>query len=274
MGKPDPLTRTPGSGADLGTCDYRAMSGRILIESGTFVNERIGAAIKERADTLAGSVGFFHPSSEPDTEGVYHNVFVFERSLLPRGKASNPLTALTVMKGDQDMATSKEKQDQLAALLGDAALADSVIKQAESTEKAALESGLTYKEEPAPIVAETDKAKSEKVKPGEEKAEPVAVQPDYEAMAKAMAPHLMKMIEEKMAASAKERAEKEAGLAAQITTLETQVKELIGEQPRGLRSGFRASLSESTILKDIQFKDAAQGDPLDSVVDQLMGVKR
>jgi len=277
MGAPDPIERTPGPGADIGVCDYRAMSGRVLIESGTFVNERIGAAIKERADDLAGSIGFFHPPSEPDHEGVYHNVFVFERSLLPRGKASNPLTALTVMKGDQDMATSKEKTDQLAALLGDAALAESVIKQAESTEKAALDGGLKYKETPAPIVAETDKAKSDEAKPGEDKTEPkaeAAAEPDYEMMAKALAPHLMKMVEEKMLAAKKEQTDKEAGMLAQITTLETQVKELIGDVPRGLRSGFRASLSEETVLKNIQFKDAAQGDPLDSVVDQLMGVKR
>jgi hypothetical protein len=264
MGAPDPIERIPGPGADIGSCDYRAMSGRVLIESGTFVNERIVAAIKERADTLAGSIGFFHPTTEPDNEGVYHNIVVFERSLLPRGKASNPLTALTVTKGDQDMATSKEKHDQLVALLGDAALAESVISQAEATEKAALDSGLKYKEEPAPVAAEADKAKSEEVKPDAEKPEAPEV----------AAPHLMKMVEEKMASTRKEQAEKEAGMTAQITALETQVKELYGDLPRGLRSGFRASLSEETVLKNTQFKDAAQGDRLDSVVDQLMGKPR
>ena len=277
MGAPDPIERLAGDGADIGTCDYRAMSGRVLIESGTFVNERLGAAIKERAGDLAGSIGFFHPTDEPDQEGVYHNIYVFERSLLPRGKASNPLTALTVMKGNQDMATSKEKFDALAALLGDTSLAESVVKQAEATEKAADDRGLKYKEgEPTPE-AETDKAKSDEGKPGEEKTEPkteAAAEPDWEAMAKWLAPHLMKMIDEKMAAAKKEQTDKEAGVTAQIAALETQVKELIGEQPRGLRSGFRASLSEATILTDVKFKDASQGDPLDSVVDQLMGVKR
>jgi hypothetical protein len=291
MGAPDPIGLSAGSGADIGDCDYRAMSGRVLIESGTFRSEQIGAAVKERADTLAGSIGFFHPRDEPDNEGVYQNIVEFERSLLPRGKASNSLTALTV-KGDQDMATSKEKQDALAALLGDPALAESIIKQAEATEKAADDRGLKYKEEkPAEPTPETPAPEvTAKALSGEPTAVPahgssglmkafgLDDDDDKEAitekMYKAFAPRFEKMIEEKMKAGAKETAEKEAGLKATIDQIAADVKELKGDVPRGLQGGFRASLSDMTILKEINTKSAPEVGTLDSVIDQLMGIKK
>lgn len=159
VGNPDRLTRTPGDGIDLGDCDFRAMHGRMLIESGTFRNERIGEAIKERADTLAGSIGFFHPLSQPDTDGVFTDIHTFERSLLPRGRASNPLTALTVTKESSDMATMKEKLDEFVALLGgDKQLAESVVKRAEQTEKEAAEAGLKFKENESQTAPVTEAA--------------------------------------------------------------------------------------------------------------------
>jgi hypothetical protein len=285
VGAPDPIALSAGSGADIGDCDYRAMSGRDLIESGTFRSEQIGAAVKERADTLAGSIGFFHPRDEPDNEGVYRNIVQFERSLLPRGKASNTLTALTV-KGDQDMATSKEKQDALAALLGDQTLAESVIKQAEATEKAADDRGLKYKEEkpaepeaPAPEV--TTKAPTGEVtavpahgESGLLKAFGLSADDDEATCKEKIGKVLNAMLDAKMSASAKEAAEKEAGLTSKIEVLEKTVKELSGDVPRGLQGGFRASLAEATILSNINLKAAPAGDPLDGVIDQLMGVKK
>ena len=41
VGNPDKMTRSPGEGIDIGDCDFRAIHGRVLIESGTFRNERI-----------------------------------------------------------------------------------------------------------------------------------------------------------------------------------------------------------------------------------------
>lgn len=286
MGAPDPIGLSAGSGADIGDCDYRAMSGRVLIESGTFRSEQIGAAVKERADSLAGSIGFFHPRNEPDNEGVYQNIVQFERSLLPRGKASNTLTALTV-KGDQDMATSKEKTDALAALLGDQALAESVIKQAEATEKAADERGLKFKEQETPAApAEQPATPATKEPTGDVTAVPahgesglmkafgLSPEDDEATCKEKIGKVLNAMLDAKMSAGAKETAEKEAGIKAQLESLTNDVKELKGDVPRGLQGGFRASLAEATILSNINTKSAPAGDPLDSVIDQLMGVKK
>lgn len=81
---------------DIGRCDFRMVLNRTLIESGTFYDERVGQRIKEYAPALQVSLGFRHPLSEPDAEGVYHNIRTFERSLLPAGRAANALTRFLV----------------------------------------------------------------------------------------------------------------------------------------------------------------------------------
>lgn len=82
--------------ANLGICDFNMMYGHVLIESGTFYNGMVAQAIKDASHELGVSIGFYHPISDPDREGVFHKIKRFERSLLPKGIASNPLTALVV----------------------------------------------------------------------------------------------------------------------------------------------------------------------------------
>lgn len=98
LGHPDPADGDApwGPGVDLGWCDWAAMSGPFLVESGTFRSEEIGEAIARKAKDLALSLGFFHPKGEPDADGVFHYIRRFERSLAPAGKVSNPLTAFYV----------------------------------------------------------------------------------------------------------------------------------------------------------------------------------
>lgn len=83
-------------GLDLGSVDFRMVQGRTLIESGTFLDKEIGESVYNASDKLEASVGFRHPKSEPDADGVFHTIHIFERSLLPKGNASNPLTQLLV----------------------------------------------------------------------------------------------------------------------------------------------------------------------------------
>jgi len=243
---------------DIGDCDYSQMLGRVRIESGTFRDERTAAAIKGRADQWAGSIGFFHPLDQPDRNGVYADSYTFERSLLPRGKASNYLTPLAAIVKENDMTTKEEKIKQLGELLGDAALADAVLKQVDATEKAAQERGLKFKE-------------AEK-KPEEVEKKPE--EPDYEAMAKGLAPYIDKMITAKMTETMKEAATKEAGLETAITELTKQVKELTADQPRGFFNGFRPSQSGGTLLRSADGTPVAlkeqHTDPVDSVIDQLI----
>lgn len=142
-------------GVDLGDCDFNAMEGRVLVESGTFRNERIGARMKEAADQLQVSIGFLHPKDEPDADGTFHHIRRFERSLTPRGKAANPYTQLVIKENMMDA----EKAKQLAALLQDPDLVNAVLSQAQATQKTAQEAGVAYKAV-APVVVPVAETKA------------------------------------------------------------------------------------------------------------------
>lgn len=132
-------------GLDIGDCDFNMVEGRMLIESGTFKNEKVALAMKEHAPDLQVSIGFYHPADEPDGDGTFHTIRRFERSILPAGTASNKLTKF-IVKGDETMATKEEKETALRELLGDPQVADAVINTARLTEKSAFEEGLAFKE--------------------------------------------------------------------------------------------------------------------------------
>lgn len=152
IGDPDPATKSAGPGLDIGDCDFNTMHGKILIESGTFRDQEIGEIIAEKASELQGSILFFHPQSEPDDEGVFHNIHRAERSLLPKGKASNSLVSLLVAKKESDMSKISEKfQIFIAKLGGDEKKVQEALEQAELTEKDAEALGITWKgEDPDP----------------------------------------------------------------------------------------------------------------------------
>lgn len=86
------------TGVKLGTCDHSSLLGRCLIESGTFNDNATAIAFKEfaKSNPLGMSPGFKHPATEPDRDGHYHNIYIFERSVLPLEKASNPFTRFAV----------------------------------------------------------------------------------------------------------------------------------------------------------------------------------
>lgn len=135
---------------DIGDCDFNAITGRVLVESGTFRNEAVGLRVKEHANTLRASLGFHHPASEPDGDGVFSHIRRFERSLLPAEYASNPYTMLplVVQEGPMD----QPKKDALKALLGDDKLLEQLLTQADATTKAAEQAGVAFKEaEAAPV---------------------------------------------------------------------------------------------------------------------------
>lgn len=166
VGEPDPLNlKAPwGRGVDLGVCDFAAMDGPFLVESGTFADDTIGEMIAAKAPQLALSIGFFHPRGEPDSDGVFHHIRRFERSLAPAGKVSNPLTALYV-PGATEMPMQEQQLKALADLLGDMpaekveALISGFTTQATTKAEAA---GLRYKaEEPDPTEAMIAKIEAE-----------------------------------------------------------------------------------------------------------------
>ncbi len=132
-------------GLDIGTCDFNAMHGRMLVESGTFNDERVAAAIKEHAHELAVSIGFNHSHNEPDADGVFNTIRRFERSFLPRNRESNLFTTLgAVMK---EVTMTKDKETVFTELVGDDVAKD-LITKADTTQKAADEAAVAFKEFP------------------------------------------------------------------------------------------------------------------------------
>lgn len=170
-------------GLDIGTCDFNMMHGRVLIESGTFFDAETAKAMMAAANSLSGSIAFRHPLSEPDKEGVFHTIRRKERSLLPKGKESNPFVSLVEITGDDSMTTIKEKISKFMSLIGDAdgEKTQAILSHAESTEKMAQELGAAFKEagfdniseDTATVLAEmiaadTDKAKKKPAAKAEE----------------------------------------------------------------------------------------------------------
>ncbi len=127
----------------LGETDFGMVYKRMLVESGSFINEAVGSAVHKKAVTLGGSIGFKHPKNEPDLKGVFNNISIFERSLLPQNKASNFFTSLMV-KENNDMGT-KEKVEELVQLVGGAAEVARLLGEISATDKQAQQAGFTYK---------------------------------------------------------------------------------------------------------------------------------
>lgn len=145
-GRRGPLRFWHVPGADIGDCDYQALAadGRFLIESGTFRRPEYARALKE-APGYQMSIGFLHPDSEPDAAGVFHHISIFERSLVPPGRAANTLTRITTKEAGM---LSQEKLKALQELLGrDGAAA--LLASVQATDKEAQARGVAYKEAPA-----------------------------------------------------------------------------------------------------------------------------
>lgn len=154
-------------GLDIGTCDFNAMSGRVLVESGTFYDPRIAQQVARKADQLQLSIGFTHPPGQPDADGVFSTIQRFERSLVPVGRAANTYTRFTV----KETSMLAEKIKALKLLFGnDTELVDAVLGQAEATQKEADAAGVVFKA-PPPFAAAPDEEKP--VPPTDEKAPPV-----------------------------------------------------------------------------------------------------
>jgi hypothetical protein len=154
VGEPDPTDlATPwGPGLDLGMCDFSTVIGRTAIESGTFADPAIGAAIAGSADQYELSPGFFYPPGEPDATGVFHTIRRFERSLVPiaHGRASNRFTGLAVKETSMNQT---EYERRVKAFLGEMAArgvppetAAGVLASQQRAEKTADGQGIAYKD--------------------------------------------------------------------------------------------------------------------------------
>lgn len=127
-------------GLDIGDCDFRAVYGRSLIESGTFRDDRYAAAIKEKDEV---SLGFLHPIPDPKAPPVFEEIVTFERSVVPfpQGRGSNLFTRLVVKEAKM---LTEAKKAVLASRVGPDILAE-LLSGIEQTEKAADAAGVAYK---------------------------------------------------------------------------------------------------------------------------------
>ena len=85
-------------GMDIGTTDFQMITedGKYLIESGIIPDERIAQRMQKalKSGDWQMSIGFRHPLNEPDENRVFNTISIFERSIVPHGKAANPMTKL------------------------------------------------------------------------------------------------------------------------------------------------------------------------------------
>lgn len=135
----------PGEIADIGDCDFQAVEGRVLIESGTFRNDEVSVAAKSwltNTDMPLGiSIAFRYPKDEFDGR-VYKEIHIFERSVLPLVSAANPWTDFVTLKGEG----MKESQiGFLRSMLGDT-LADGIVAKANTATKE-LEGRVAFKDD-------------------------------------------------------------------------------------------------------------------------------
>jgi hypothetical protein len=148
LGAYGPLRWWHAPNLNLGVCDFNAMHGRVLIESGTFYSASIAQKIARAAAGLEISLGFLHLPTEPDADGVFHHIRRFERSLVPRGKASNRFTAFAV-KETIPMDETKKTYLRTELKFSDEEIAD-IEARATATEKAADDQQTAFKaDEPA-----------------------------------------------------------------------------------------------------------------------------
>lgn len=244
-------------GLDIGDCDYSAMSGRTLIESGTFRDERYGQAIKNSSTAWGMSLGFLHPLTEPDANHIYHSIQRFERSILPAGKASNLFTRLVVK---EVQVLTPEKAAALKALVNDDSLLAQMLANVQQTEKAADMAGVAFKDTPAaPPVDTPSPAPAQQPVSLDINALAAAISAAVLAPIQGMVSTLTAQTATKDAQAADQAAmvatlkakldateAQQATLAAQYTTLKGQLDTLLGDQP--VATGYVASQAPDNIL--------------------------
>jgi 2'-5' RNA ligase len=268
-------------GLDIGDCDFNAMQGRVLIESGTFRDEAYGPLVAAKAADLGVSLGFKHAHTEPDADKVFHSIRRFERSLVPLPYPSNLYTAVHI----QEISTVDETKKGELRKLG---FTDEMITAAETNaaarEKAAETAGVAFKSADAPAVTEPPTetpTETAQTFVGDLTPEAfVALQqqankPLLDALTGLSQATSTKAAQEQATATALKAAQDQlAATATQITTLQQQlaatertVKELSGDVPAGFK---RASQDQGNVLTPEQVT-AIKGPAADPLNDFING---
>jgi hypothetical protein len=160
--------------AEIGQCDYQAMAGRFLVESGTFLDTPLGHKALEYFENTKEdhqvSIGFQYRVGD-ELDGQFDWLRIKERSSLPFGAAANPWTDFKLITGDATV--NEQKAAHLRAMFGDE-LAGQVIANAESKTKELELSGTRYKETQVQEYDEKELGEITDVEEIKEVAEPLA----------------------------------------------------------------------------------------------------
>jgi|GEM_PF-2818344 len=160
-------------GADVGSCDFQAVIGEpgLLLESGTFDDTPAGRQAAtyyaEHAKEYGCSIKFLYVNRSDD--GVYLPPgAIVERSLLPKGKAAFPWSALSLSEVSKMAKLDEIKRAELQRVLGEE-LAAVIEASLEENAKALAGSGIRFKEvveaDAADAAAEQQEAPDESVNP-------------------------------------------------------------------------------------------------------------
>lgn len=150
-------------GLDVGDCDFQALDGLCLLESGLWRSDPVSTAMRkgmERyADEFGVSIGFYPKEVKLGmvvrghaVNTVFDDIETVERSLLPREWSSNPFTMIGT-EGSVDMAIRQEQKDVLLKLLGDGALVDSFLERAKAVNEMAEDTAAIFKSVADPLAA-------------------------------------------------------------------------------------------------------------------------
>lgn len=146
--------------ADVGACDFQAVEGRFLVESGLFDQTPAGRAAEKYfsncKERMGVSIGFAYRQGTFDGR-VYRQARIFERSVAPWNRVANPYTGFT-LSGETPM--EKAKQDWLTEVLGEDIAGDIIGAASAATKE--LETLVSFKtEQEAKVEAEKAPAKGD-----------------------------------------------------------------------------------------------------------------
>lgn len=243
-GERGPLLIFHVPGSNIGTVDFQAVVGEpgFLLESGLFsdsdAGRRAAAYYQAHAKETGASIKFLFANQTPD--GVFLPPGkIIERSLLPRGRAAFPWSALDIAEVEKMAQLSQEKRDALEAVLGKD-LAVEIIDQLSNNAEALKEAGVRFKElgnAEQPVEAATPEPEPD----DDEDGEPLIPVPSGEAAIKQTNAELKAQTGEFEVLLTPETletvAEKAAGvLAGQIASIQTQLQSALDGQMTSLQA--------------------------------------
>lgn len=245
IGKPNVSEMEAGVGLDIGDCKFAMVSGKCLIEAGTFRNQAQAKIIAEHANEFEMSIGFWYADDEKK-DGVYKGIYRFERSLIHKnfGRASNLFTNFaTFQEVKKVMDIKKATLDFLGLFSGNQEAAKAALEQAQTAAKEIEQ------------VADALGVASKSEKPQENLT--------LEQVKQALNVDGLATVIKSLQENAKQSQEQNEALAAKVKELEEQIKQLklsedqkiaaaITPEPMSwnFAGGFVASKNEQTLLTE------------------------